>query len=283
LTKLVYIGGYGHSGSTLLEYLLARDPAVLACGEVVSILRKRAANEDGKTCSCGRAAGACPVWGFVYEPDRPPPASHAELLQDLVERSGGPYAAIVDSSKTAWGSLSAPFRLRRKFGHRFTLVHLMRDPTAVCWSVLKQKDRSARRNGRRLRYDMLLCGWAVLGWGAANLACEVFGAMHRKQYLRLRYEDLARDPAGTLQTLFVKLIPKAERGDEDAASDNRHQLQGNRIRASDITLDDVREDVRWKTEMPAKYSRVVRPLSYLLRLRYGYAADGVQRPRGPVY
>ena len=26
MTKLVYIGGYGHSGSTLLEYLLAASP-----------------------------------------------------------------------------------------------------------------------------------------------------------------------------------------------------------------------------------------------------------------
>ena len=32
MTKLVYIGG-GHSGSTLLEYLLAASPETVACGE----------------------------------------------------------------------------------------------------------------------------------------------------------------------------------------------------------------------------------------------------------
>jgi hypothetical protein len=41
VTKLVYIGGYGHSGSTLLEYLLAASPKVVACGEVASVLRER--------------------------------------------------------------------------------------------------------------------------------------------------------------------------------------------------------------------------------------------------
>ena len=41
VTKLVYIGGYGHSGSTLLEYLLAASPEAVACGEVASVLRDR--------------------------------------------------------------------------------------------------------------------------------------------------------------------------------------------------------------------------------------------------
>ena len=36
VTKLVYIGGYGHSGTTLLEYLMTGSPAVIACGEVGS-------------------------------------------------------------------------------------------------------------------------------------------------------------------------------------------------------------------------------------------------------
>lgn len=37
--KLLYIGGYGHSGSTLLEGLLSTCPQVLACGEIASAAR----------------------------------------------------------------------------------------------------------------------------------------------------------------------------------------------------------------------------------------------------
>ena len=53
MSKLVYIGGYGHSGSTLLEYLLAASPEVIACGEVASVLR-----EGGRKakCTCGEPA-----------------------------------------------------------------------------------------------------------------------------------------------------------------------------------------------------------------------------------
>jgi hypothetical protein len=285
VTRVIYIGGYGHSGSTLLEYLMSHSPSVLACGEAVSSLRKRAAKADEKQCTCGRMASDCPVWGLLYDAGRAAPRTHAELLRQFVEVGDGRYAAIVDSSKTAWGSLSAPFRLRREFGSEFALVHLVREPIAVCWSVLKQKTRRAERQGGRVRYQTLRCGWVVLGWGLANLACELFGLLYPKQYVRLRYEDLARSPSATLQTLFARLLPELSWSAEPRIAGNRHQLQGNRIRFREIAIDDVREDLSWKTEMPPEYSRVVRPLSYLLRLRYGYGADGADRPpaSGPAF
>src|SRR5262245_59290730 len=102
VTKVVYIGGYGHSGSTLLEYLMAGSPSVLACGEVASSLRKRVANESEKRCSCGRTASSCPVWGFLYASDRSLPVTHAELLHELIENVDGQHAAIVASSQAAW-------------------------------------------------------------------------------------------------------------------------------------------------------------------------------------
>src|SRR5262245_19647396 len=112
MTNLVYIGGYGHSGSTLLEYLMVGSPAVLACGEVTSSIRERESDRKEKICSCGRAADACPVWGFFHSRNETLPGTHTELLEALMRRANGQYAALVDSSKTAWGSFAAPFRLR---------------------------------------------------------------------------------------------------------------------------------------------------------------------------
>jgi hypothetical protein len=40
MPQLVYIGGYGRSGSTLLETLMAASPDVIACGETVGVLGK---------------------------------------------------------------------------------------------------------------------------------------------------------------------------------------------------------------------------------------------------
>ena len=271
VTKLVFIGGYGHSGSTLLEYLMAGSPAVMACGEVVSSIRERDSNRKEKRCSCGRAADDCPVWSFFHSPDYTLPWTHAELLHALMQRADGQYSAIVDSSKTAWGSFSAPFRLKRRFGSEFMLVHLMRQPAAVCWSVLKKKDRRAKREGRRPYHYTLRCGLTVVAWSIANLSCEVFGLMYPRHYVRLRYEDLVHSPAEVLGALFERVLPDVRWSFVEAsARDNRHQLYGNSVRRKQLAIEDVKEDLKWKSEMPPEYSRVILALSYPLRLRYGY-------------
>jgi len=271
LTKVVYIGGYGHSGSTLLEYLMAGSPAVMACGEVVSCIRERDTNRKEKRCSCGRAADDCPVWSFFYCSDRETPRTHAQLLDALRQRADGEYWAIVDSSKTAWGSFSAPFRLKLRFGSEFMLVHLMRQPAAVCWSVLKKKNRRARREGRRPYHYSLRCGLTVLAWSVANLSCELFGLMYSRQYVRVRYEDLVHAPTETLRTLFERILPDIRWSfGEVGTLDNRHQLYGNSVKHHQLAIEDVKEDLKWKSEMPPEYFRVILALSSLLRWRYGY-------------
>jgi hypothetical protein len=181
------------------------------------------------------------------------------------------YSAIIDSSKTAWGSLSKPFRLRRQFGSEFMLVHLVRDPTAVCWSVLKHKNRKADRERRGVPHYAVRCSWMVVGWYLANLSSEVFGLIYPRQYLRVRYEDLVREPAKTLKTLFNRLLPVAHWSAEGVGGcDNRHQLHGNKARLRHIPIEKVKEDLNWKSEMPIAYSKIVSRLSHLFRSRYGY-------------
>jgi hypothetical protein len=186
-----------------------------------------------------------------------------------MQRVDGRYAALIDSSKTAWGSITAPFRLKRKFGRDFILLHLTREPAAVCWSVLKQKNRRAYRG--ELTHYTLRCSWIVLGWSIANFSCDLFGMLYPQQYVRLRYEDLARSPTEILGKLFARLMPDVQWDSEEVAGDNRHQLYGNKVRHRAIGIEDVKEDIKWKAEMPPEYSRIVQPLSYLLRLRYGYS------------
>ena len=271
MTKLVYIGGYGHSGSTLLEYLMAGSPMVLSCGEVDSTIRERNNTSKEKRCSCGRAAADCTLWGFFHSLDSARRLTHAELLHTLIQRTDGKYAAIIDSSKTAWGLFTTPVRLRRSFGSDFVLVHLMRQPAAVCWSVLKKKTRRAKKEGRGSFHYTLRCGSTVAAWSLANLGCELFGLMYPRQYVRLRYEDLVSSPAETLNALFDKILPGVTWSFADAnTKENRHQLYGNSVKHHQLTIADVKEDLKWKVEMPPEYSRVVLALSSLLRWRYGY-------------
>ena len=115
LTKVVYIGGYGHSGSTLLEYLMSESPTVMACGEVKSCIRE-GPRRRGR-CSCGRKANECPVWAFFYSPTNYNARwTHAGLLHALTHRFGGHYSAIVELLKNGVGifkhALSSPAQVR---------------------------------------------------------------------------------------------------------------------------------------------------------------------------
>jgi hypothetical protein len=263
---IIYIGGYGHSGSTLLEYLMAGSPAVLACGEVVSRLRR---GDKRKRCTCGCDADDCAVWGFFGTSRNDVPWTHRALLQELSKSAGNRYSAIVDSSKTAWGLFSRPLRLRHSFGPNFFLVHLVREPRAACWSVLRKKIRKANREGRNRPHYLLQCSWTALSWLMANLSCEVYRLIYPGHYVRVRYEDLSRSPAEVLTKVFETLVPDLT-WELHESHENRHQLFGNDVRHRHVGLENVKEDLTWKSDMPPEYSRAVWALSYPLRLRYGY-------------
>jgi hypothetical protein len=267
MTKLVYIGGYGRSGSTLLEYLLTASPKAVGCGEVAAVVRRGPTSK--RNCTCGRAAKQCPVWR-VFDPIIPATQSgwtHTQLSLALLEQFSNRYAIIIDSSKTSWDAAGAPFSLHRRLGADFFLVHIVRDPRAVCWSSILRGERRASW----LTSHVLRSAWTTLGWWAANLTCEIFGRCYPKQYIRVRYEDLARAPKETLRRLFERVLSgqDIEIG-EPGRSDNRHQLYGNRMRHRLLSLADIAEDERWKVAMPRGRQRLVSCLSWPLRRRYGY-------------
>ena len=98
MTRLVYIGGYGHSGSTLLEYLLAASPKVVAFGEVASVLRER--GRKGK-CTCGREVRLCPLWGpLLASTETLDGMAHERLARALVAQDGDEGAAAEGPSVT---------------------------------------------------------------------------------------------------------------------------------------------------------------------------------------
>lgn len=263
MAKLIYIGGYGHSGSTLLEYLVTGCPDIVGCGEVKSAMR---ADASARTCSCGQPTADCPVWHFLADGFLDKSQwSHVALDARLLERVGTTYAAVVDSSKTAWRSAPMPFRLRRALGQDFQLVHIVRDPRAVCWSLLQRERRIGAQSN-----DMLLAIKTIVGWRSANLACDLFGRKFPDQYVRVRYEDLAAHPMEVITSLVAQILPSS-RWDFDAVGTqgNRHQLYANRMRSRSLQLERIKVDDRWRNEMPLRLQRLAGLLSWPLPGRYG--------------
>ena len=260
--KLIYIGGLGRSGSTLLERLLTADAEVVACGEVARHLQRR---KDTKTCSCRQPLALCRVWNpFRHKRDALKHWDHRRLTVAMLDHISHEFSVMVDSSKTAWGSAPMPFRLRQDLGDDFLLVHLVRDPRGVCWSTIRTLRR--RKAGGR---ELGRCVQTVFGWLYANLACEAYALIYRKQYLRLRYEDIVEAPRQVLAPLFGR-VALASNLENLEKYDNRHQLHGNRMRRKLITLKDLRQDVAWKTKMPWSFRWLIALMSWPLAARYGY-------------
>jgi hypothetical protein len=173
----------------------------------------------------------------------------------------------VDSSKTAWASAAVPFRLSRKLGQDFLLVHVVRDPRGVSWSVMRTPWRP-KKGPRDSAIKAALR--TAFGWIAANLACELFGWLYPESYIRVRYEDLSNAPVKSIANILqrVSLVPPSSLRVE--ARKNRHQLYGNAMRYKLLSPADVKEDSAWKTMMPKAYRRLVACLCWPLLMLYGY-------------
>ena len=263
LARLIYIGGYGRSGSTLFESLLTADPRLVACGEVSRHLWR---TKIRKTCTCGRGIKTCPVWQpFRHRRKRIVDWDHLRLTLALLDHISTNFSVMVDCSKTAWGSGLAPFRLRKRLGSDFLLMHLVRDPRAVCWSTLRTKNQHAEPGS-----DLGANFRTAFGWLGANLACEAFRLFHPNQYLRIRYEDIVRAPQTTLPSIFkaAALHPASSR--QEPATDNRHQLHGNRVRHQPVVLGTLKEDLAWKARMPWSSRWLIVMLTAPLFLKYSF-------------
>lgn len=70
VAEYVYIVGHGHSGTTLLELLLARHPRIVATGELEKMSLQFARDESAPylgLCSCGKRPKECFFWTQVAD------------------------------------------------------------------------------------------------------------------------------------------------------------------------------------------------------------------------
>lgn len=293
---LIFVGGLGRSGTTLLERLLGEIPGVTPLGEVVH-LWARGVHAD-EPCGCGQPFSQCAFWNKVGERAfgrwR---ASHADWLLSLrakVDRTRripafalglisrevylaeyvAAYArvyaaaveisdsrAVIDSSKHASLAccLSASMDLR--------VVHVVRDPRAVA--------SSWRRRVRRPEDGRPMTRWTpartAVHWLTQNLAFEM---LHRRgvRVIRIHYEDLLKDPIETMRGLAAELgLPHSEDalaflGERHVQLGMAHTVSGNPMRFVIGRLD-FRER---RAPLPFRQRWLVTALTWPLLLLYGY-------------
>lgn len=272
---LLYIAGYGRSGSTLLGRVLSLNPDVLDLGEVMTA--PRFVDLPYYHCSCRQKFRDCPVWGPAIATIEPRHAdfadrkTHLALLETIAAATDA--QVLVDSSKTAGFHALMPFYLDRHLSFPLELVHLVRDPRAVLWSVFRSQKGGSR--GSRTAIAKLGLALKVSSiWMMANLAAELFRIWRPKQTIRVRYDEaLAKGLPGKLGSL-VSQAP-LEGMVFTAADSNCHAIGGNLMRNQQTVR--IAQDEEWRSKLPAPLAAAVVVICLPLMIRYRFL--DVMRPR----
>lgn len=311
--RVLFVGGLGRSGSTLLELILAQSPDVCAVGEVVH-LWQRALRGDER-CGCGERFTGCAFWQQVGQhafggwhtvdqdralalkarvdrtrfvpklaraslrpEDLAPVREYADLYTRIYRAALAVTGAtvVVDSSKHA----SLAFALRWAPDLDLRVLHMIRDSRAVAYSWAKQVRRPEVVDTEAYMPTFSPVTVSAL-WTAQNTAFHLLAA--RSPVTRLRYEDFTADPRGTVHRVRAFAgLPESEDAlrvldDPPAAPRPAHSIAGNPLRFSSGPIR-VRRDEAWRAALPRRSRLVVSAATLPLRLRYGYLGTRPAQP-----
>jgi hypothetical protein len=301
--KVIYVGGTGRSGSTLVDRIIGQIPGYVSAGEVRTVWR--AGLGENRLCGCGQAFAACPFWkrvgekafggwsnldwkdaeaalaSFTYFDALRQLGSRSSAMSASANRrtsllgrlyegiaSAADGATIVDSSKgPRYGLIlsSVP-------GIDFRAIHLVRDSRGVAYSWSKAVTRPDTP-GREVRMPRFSAPSASVRWLAHNAVIELLG--RRMPMTRMRYETFADDPRSELLRVLGDLglhVPTSDLsflGDASVRLGPNHTVMGNpmRMATGDIPL---RIDAAWRSNFPRLQRAQVTALTWPMLIRYGY-------------
>jgi hypothetical protein len=232
---VLYLGGLGRSGTTLLERLLGELPGAVSLGEVVHLWERGVV--DGERCGCGESFHDCPFWSEVGKvafggwdrvdierfravrasldrirhiptlalPTLPAATrrrldayvSHYTRLYRAVRQvSGAPV--LIDSSKHA--SLAFCLRWAGERELELRVLHVVRDSRGVAYSWTKR----VRRPEAVDRGTEFMAQWspgkAAAHWNAENGAFALLARRGVPTTL-VRYEEFLRTPIESLRRI----------------------------------------------------------------------------------
>jgi hypothetical protein len=306
--RVLYVGGIGRSGSTLIERLIGQLPGVCPVGELVHLWERGITK--GERCGCGHPFRQCQFWQQVgqaafggwdevdvrriaalrarVDRNRYIPAlagrdvhpARRQMLDEYTSYYAGLYAAIaevsgcrlvVDSSKHP--SLAHCLRWRTDIDLR--VLHLIRDSRAVAYSW----SRKVRRPDTEGESYMATGTPAHMAkeWNVHNAAFHLLASLGCPT-MRLKYEDFISAPQAAMRRVsdFAGLPAQAGYpflGHDGAARwaqlDEAHSVSGNPMRFATGNVA-IRPDQRWRTDMPKGHRRAVTALTFPLLAGYGY-------------
>ncbi len=306
-STVLFIGGCGRSGSTLLDRMLGQLPGFCSVGELRFIWRRALAGNQ--LCGCGVAFADCPFWTEVgreafggwdtidleevlhlqraldrhrfiplllfpsgresFQTDLERYESIlGDLYRGIAKVSGA--SVIVDSTKDA----PYAYLLRRCPKIDLRIVHLVRDSRGVAFSWTKHVSTPEIEGGRVQfmgRYSPVEMG---ARWVVFNLLFHLLSRLSVPT-LFTRYERLVESPRLELERIFEHVGSELDEralgfvrdGEVELRAD--HTVSGNPMRFRNGAVPLTRDE-EWRTNMSRGNQLLVSALTWPLLLRYGY-------------
>lgn len=303
--KVLYIIGWGRSGSTLIDNLLGEIDGFFSTGELRNLWHEGL--QENRKCGCGELVIHCPVWSSVlrkvFGSNRREEIYFGRILEwqratlrtrstwRILRTMAGPrieleaYAkvmariynsvaevtnarVIVDSSKVpSDAALLTSIPSVDPF-----FLHLVRDPRATAYSWQRRK---ARLDGRLVE-NMPRFGLTknAGSWMGFNLGAEALKKRaHPERFMRLRYEDFASEPRTAIERIAAFTgCPTSRTPFSDVRTAKlgvNHTISGNpsRFRTGPVV---VSGDDEWISRQPvkARWATTLISLPYLGRYEY---------------
>lgn len=235
---VLYIGGHGRSGSTILAQTLGQIPGFVNVGELWQVWYRGL--RDNERCGCGQSFYSCEFWRAVgdeafggwenvdvdmmaeYRPylKRPRYAPHFALaaktnvrsrkVNTLLEEWGPVVERLYRAIQTVSGA-GVVVDSSKRFSYAVLLsllpfadlrvVHLVRDSRAVAYSWGRTRESPAVVGGRFM--PQLNPTQASRVWSIQNYSYGFLSGFAR--FSRLRYEDFVSDPSVYLAETLVRV------------------------------------------------------------------------------
>jgi hypothetical protein len=235
--RVIYIVGMGHSGSTLLDFLLSGHSRITSVGEAKTLATKIS------PCTCRRSLEDCPFWSAVSRRietavDRTLRGLHVLGPEPDFGRDNGVFfRAVAQEAGTDWvvDSSKSPQRLKGLLESQdleVLPIHLIRDPRGVVFSNLR-KGRSLERYAERY----------------VDNFHQARALLYGRSHIVVHYEWLASQPRAALQAIQAWLGRPFEERQLDWGSRDRHNLEGNRLRFA--PGGEIQVDSLWQSALDA--------------------------------
>lgn len=297
--KVLYISGYERSGSTIFHNVVGQSPGLCACGEIRQIWHRALLQE--RPCGCGvEPLAECPFWRRVLESaygdiDNVLPKKwykyrkrtrnrHFPLIflpggEAFLNKWLGDYhgvvhdlyksisrtsscSVVVDSSK----SPTHAWLLSNISGVDVYVLHLVRDPRGVGYSILKRK-RKGHPDYQKYSLHRSSVEWCILNYFSESL--KKVGV----DYKRVKYESFIQDP-GEVVSKIIEWITRDEVivswiKDNTVSLQDTHTAVGSPHRFTTGSIE-LREDKRWENFLTKQEIKKVNRWAGCLMQRYCY-------------